>query len=638
MFGQSYVANCSSVDGQAAFRDEDSDHRHIEYFQGLEKFREEGLPDRLPAHLEQKVLDDPQLCEVDEEIPAKQTTGGLGTLKRGRQRRTNLLKKLKLEALRQYQQNWVRERRDWKVLTRGRQVVQHSSKTDFVQDICLLIPERGRLAQQMRADHPLKPDDMWQALQDLHALCVQDFTVLYLPRSRPVDGACPVKCCQLQMERSVLRGIYMPLVRLLLKHISLPKSQRNHHIQSCVQWDMAHRLGYLKSDVHYCHQCFEWVIGRDWEKHCQSHLAKMTTKRCGTTTYCHTLVRPGYCPFCIRGSDPSTSACRRLESWTRDHKLWNHVEEHLSQSHWPRACPHPLCEKSFVNAEELRFHFVDEHGFSRARSVQVGKSTAPDPGEEGVKGKEDTRAARSSQKRKLSTATSNFEWVTPQSFDDTATTGQTQPTQRYTKRSRPTTTTIQPTEVILDREFSDAPSSPTMVALSPLSVSSSQAATNRVHARSDSEAGLSPFHKASIEDETHCFEPEHCEQDSDFVTMFDQYIRSPSPPASPDDQTSSVCEMPLTHGIHDHHGGQSELSRNSGALLSDETVSTQEIKSNTAKIPSIRLLVREPKVILSIKIPQNAKGRSTKGQRDCAKGSRRVEVKRGARRSVRRRK
>ena len=201
MFGQSYVANCSSVDRQAAFRDEDSDHRHIEYFQGLEKFREEGLPDRLPAHLEHKKLNDPQLRELDEGLPAKQTTVGLRTLSRSRQRRTNLLKKLKLEALRQYQQNWVRERRDWKVLTRGKQVVQNSSKTDFVQDVCLLIPERGRLAHQMRADYPLKPDGMWQSLQDLHALCVQDFTVLYLPRSRPVDGACPIKCCQLNIER-----------------------------------------------------------------------------------------------------------------------------------------------------------------------------------------------------------------------------------------------------------------------------------------------------------------------------------------------------------------------------------------------------------------------------------------------------
>jgi hypothetical protein len=65
------------------------------------------------------------------------------------------------------------------------------------------VPKRGRLAQQMAADHPLKPDDKWQAMQDLHALCVQDFTVLYLPRSRPVDGACPVKCCQMQLERLV---------------------------------------------------------------------------------------------------------------------------------------------------------------------------------------------------------------------------------------------------------------------------------------------------------------------------------------------------------------------------------------------------------------------------------------------------
>ena len=44
VFGQSYVANTSSVDGQAAFLGERSDHTHIDYFQGLEKFREGGLP------------------------------------------------------------------------------------------------------------------------------------------------------------------------------------------------------------------------------------------------------------------------------------------------------------------------------------------------------------------------------------------------------------------------------------------------------------------------------------------------------------------------------------------------------------------------------------------------------------------
>ena len=38
VFGQSYVANTSSVDGQAAFLGERANHDHIDYFQGLESF------------------------------------------------------------------------------------------------------------------------------------------------------------------------------------------------------------------------------------------------------------------------------------------------------------------------------------------------------------------------------------------------------------------------------------------------------------------------------------------------------------------------------------------------------------------------------------------------------------------------
>lgn len=192
------MANCSSVDGQAAFRDEVSDHRHIEYFQSLEKFHEEGLPDRLPAHLEQEILRDSELCALDREARGRQQ--GIGR-PQTRQGYANRLRTLKRAALRQYQQNWVRERRDWKILTRGKELPPCTSKTDFVQSVSLLIPERGRVAEQMGLDRSLNPDEMWQALQDLRSLCVQDFTVLYLPQSRPVDGACPVKCCQIQLDR-----------------------------------------------------------------------------------------------------------------------------------------------------------------------------------------------------------------------------------------------------------------------------------------------------------------------------------------------------------------------------------------------------------------------------------------------------
>jgi hypothetical protein len=43
------VANCSSVAGIKVFLDEEADHYEVEYFQGLEQFREQGLPCQLPA-------------------------------------------------------------------------------------------------------------------------------------------------------------------------------------------------------------------------------------------------------------------------------------------------------------------------------------------------------------------------------------------------------------------------------------------------------------------------------------------------------------------------------------------------------------------------------------------------------------
>ena len=59
IFGQSYVADCSSVDGQAIFLREANDHRHIEFFQGLKKFREPGLPYEFRVALEEDLDADP---------------------------------------------------------------------------------------------------------------------------------------------------------------------------------------------------------------------------------------------------------------------------------------------------------------------------------------------------------------------------------------------------------------------------------------------------------------------------------------------------------------------------------------------------------------------------------------------------
>jgi len=137
---------------------------------------------------------------------------------------------------------------------------------------------------------------------------------------------------------------------------------------------MANRLDRLQSDIHYCYLYFDWVVGEEWERHCQSHLAEVATMVCGTVTYCHTLVRPGYCPFCM--SERTLPASKRLESWTRDHKLWDHVNDHIEESRWPQACPHPLCDTPVKDAAALQFHRVDNHGFSRSRPTRPANSPA----------------------------------------------------------------------------------------------------------------------------------------------------------------------------------------------------------------------------------------------------------------------
>jgi LPS O-antigen subunit length determinant protein (WzzB/FepE family) len=58
VFGDSYVANTSSVDGKSAFLNEPAQHDHIEYFQSSEKFRENGLPTNLSAEKEAEVKRD----------------------------------------------------------------------------------------------------------------------------------------------------------------------------------------------------------------------------------------------------------------------------------------------------------------------------------------------------------------------------------------------------------------------------------------------------------------------------------------------------------------------------------------------------------------------------------------------------
>jgi hypothetical protein len=176
-----------------AFLGEPADHRHVDYFQSLEKFHEPGLPCKLPARLEEA---------LKSEVQALVQEGGAGSeLDEAKGRWNSYHKALYRKTLRRYQKQWVQDRRDWKIVTRGKEQPRGLCKTDLVQNLCLLIPERGRLALIMASDDPLSPAATWQAMQDLHSLCTRDLSVLYLPGLEPFEGACPVKCCRLKLDR-----------------------------------------------------------------------------------------------------------------------------------------------------------------------------------------------------------------------------------------------------------------------------------------------------------------------------------------------------------------------------------------------------------------------------------------------------
>ncbi|KAL8653930.1 MAG: hypothetical protein Q9210_001802 [Variospora velana] len=106
IFSQSYVANTSSVDGQGAFLGEQVDHRHIDYFQSLERFQEQGLPCELPAHVEESLKGDLRLQELQSEVH-KFSYKDPSSLKESKKRLASYLKSLKANALRQYQETWI---------------------------------------------------------------------------------------------------------------------------------------------------------------------------------------------------------------------------------------------------------------------------------------------------------------------------------------------------------------------------------------------------------------------------------------------------------------------------------------------------------------------------------------------------
>ncbi|KAI9767334.1 MAG: hypothetical protein M1840_005743 [Geoglossum simile] len=318
IYGQSYVANTSSCDGRRAFLNEAAEHDHIEYFQGFGKFRENGLPRYLPA---------------EKKKPSWKRMKDSSNIRRGEASGEirNYYNSLYRASLREYQTWWIQDRRDWKIRTGGRGQADDSNPTELVRALSAIIPERGRLAGMMVSGEVVSEWDRKQTIRDLYSFIARDYTVLYRPGKEPVNGTCPVKDCGTEMER---------------------------------QKELEKAYTHPPSDFAYCFQCFAWFVKEEWDIHFTRHLNPVSSKRCGSITYCHTLIRPAYCPFCL--GNETLSAEKRLQAWTRDSDLMVHLEKHISQVHWPSSCPHPLCDAELNDETSSWYHLNDAHNLRKA--------------------------------------------------------------------------------------------------------------------------------------------------------------------------------------------------------------------------------------------------------------------------------
>lgn len=371
--------------------------------------------------------------------------------------------------------------------------------------------------------------------------------------------------------------------------------RRNQHIQSCVRWEMAHGFCQLQSDVYYCYLCFDWIIGDQWASHCQSHLDGCMTKRCGSITSCYTLVRPAYCPFCM--GEPNLPAPKRLESWTRDRKLWDHIQQHLAECQWPRMCPHPLCDVILKDSPAFQFHLVDNHGLTHpGETVARGSSESNDA----ASINEPPSSIDTPRKRKKVGGASPLEWMPPQSFPNAVTADAEPPPHRPSKRPKHGTPTVSPAALSLDHGMFE-PHTTAETTRSPVFCPASSSRT------SDDEFTLDAvFSEADVchtnGGVAHTVEEEDLDGDSEFNAMFDQYLRSPTSSPSPANSASGLSGTTLAGSEARSSSSLTTVSKRSGEI--QET--GQGKPCGNKNPPRIRLQVRQPRITLSLKLPRQA--------------------------------
>ncbi|CAF9912407.1 MAG: hypothetical protein GOMPHAMPRED_007652 [Gomphillus americanus] len=206
VFGDSYVANTSSVDGKAAYL-------------VFDRLREHGITTQLPADRmrlleENKELQDLRLqiatlIDKAKALPESPLSSAekstlQSEIDTARARLKSRKHCLKQEAIQKYRKEWVGKQRELKVKMNGTfSNVPH--KAEILDAMAYILPGRVRLALAMTSDAPACEEQRWQTIYDLYDLIIRDHTVIYLPGEGPVNGKCLLERCSLRLGQIIFK-------------------------------------------------------------------------------------------------------------------------------------------------------------------------------------------------------------------------------------------------------------------------------------------------------------------------------------------------------------------------------------------------------------------------------------------------
>ncbi|KAI3240761.1 hypothetical protein DTO012A7_2460 [Penicillium roqueforti] len=346
-YPKEYLLHCSSIDTVSAVLGEEEHSSHIEYFQGFERFYERGLPGELPAEIEASILQTPEVVDIRhriKQLEASNSDKNVTAAEKLNYRK--ILIRLRLASLKEYQNRWVREKRDQRILNRGKSELVISENDVSTRAQSLLMPELAHISTLMSSDRELSFDEMLLFVDDLKTYCERDSDVAYLPRESPIQDRCPARDCLAEIK-------------------CMKKSDRSAHIHNCARREMALDLKISEPELKFCYECMEWFQPSQWRDHCSSHIQSWRTQHCEVVVYRNTVIRPGYCPFCLWNID--LEAEDRLHQWLKSGNMRQHIEEkHMPGNRGPEAEPICGCGQAFADERGLRHHLHDTHKLNKA--------------------------------------------------------------------------------------------------------------------------------------------------------------------------------------------------------------------------------------------------------------------------------